>query len=518
MSRKNTRKNYIADKSAKRVTADAWNNPALKIGMGSGNPTDKQVYRTTFLSNNYTELRSMYRCNWICRKVVDLAATDMLRSGFEIKGEIDPKKIKQITKEWKRLNINAKLFDALSDARLFGGSIAFMVISGQDPTTPLRPNTIKKGDFLGIRTFDRWQCIPSVEIDDVTDEPLYYMLVPISGDYGSTMKAVNYEEMRATGNGSVLVHHSRIIKFGGDRLPYIDWLNNLRWKASILESGEDRINFYNTATAAVSSMITKAGFRTIKINGLRDLLANRGNTDVNASYDQLVKLLDFVSTAQSLEGSTVIDAEDSIDVAGYTFGNIDEAVNVLKEQIAGMYGYPITRLFGQSAKGLNATGELDEKMYFDHISTEQERNLQPCYQTLLDVIYRNVFSQAPPVDYDFEFSPLWQMSDEQKANIANTNAQTITAYTNSGIFERDTALKEIKQLSDITGVGSNITDEDITEAEAEEPPTGEDVLDDYEANVKNQKKEEAELTGETEGNSKGKISKISDWFKLRRAA
>ena len=44
------------------------------------------------------------------------------------------------------------------------------------------------------------------------------------------------------------------------------------------------------------------------------------------------------------------------------------------------------------------------------------------------------------------------------------------------------------------------------------------MLDDYEANVKNQKKEEAELTGETEGNIKGKISKISDWFKLRRAA
>ena len=80
------------------------------------------------------------------------------------------------------------------------------------------------------------------------------------------------------------------------------------------------------------------------------------------------------------------------------------------------------------------------------------------------------------------------MSDEQKANIANTNAQTITAYTNAGIFERDTALKEIKQLSDITSVGSNITDEDITEAEDEEPPTGEEVLEDYEANVKNPEK------------------------------
>jgi len=45
----------------------------------------------------------------------------------------------------------------------------------------------------------------------------------------------------------------------------------------------------------------------------------------------------------------------------------------------------------------------------------------------------------------------------------------------SGLISRATALKELKQLSRITGHFSNITDDDIKEAEMEGPPVPEDV-------------------------------------------
>lgn len=48
---------------------------------------------------------------------------------------------------WDKLNKNIKW------SRLYGGSLAFMMIDGQNVLTPLNPNTIGKGQFKGVRVF-----------------------------------------------------------------------------------------------------------------------------------------------------------------------------------------------------------------------------------------------------------------------------------------------------------------------------------------------------------------------------
>jgi len=69
------------------------------------------------------------------------------------------------------------------------------------------------------------------------------------------------------------------------------------------------------------------------------------------------------------------------------------------------------------------------------------------------------------------------MSEKERADIANTVSTAVTTVEESGIISRATALKELRQSSDVTGVFSNISDEEIKEAEGDEPPGAEEAIE-----------------------------------------
>ena len=62
------------------------------------------------------------------------------------------------------------------------------------------------------------------------------------------------------------------------------------------------------------------------------------------------------------------------------------------------------------------------------------------------------------------------MSEDQKATITTQTTTAVVGAYESQIIDRATALKELRQLSAITGAFSNVTDEDIQQAIDEPPP------------------------------------------------
>jgi hypothetical protein len=95
---------------------------------------------------------------------------------------------------------------------------------------------------------------------------------------------------------------------------------------------------------------------------------------------------------------------------------------------------------------------------------------------LVDLTYRSKIGRAPPEGFSLSFNPLWQMSDTEKATIAVGVTNAVTQAYDSGLVDRPTAMKELRQSADVTGVWSNITDEDVKAAEAEPPPPPETGL------------------------------------------
>ncbi len=173
---------------------------------------------------------------------------------------------------------------------------------------------------------------------------------------------------------------------------------------------------------------------------------------------------------QTNEGLTLMDKNDTFETTNYTFAGLSDVGLMFGEQLSGASGIPLVRLFGQSPKGLGATGESELRTYYDNINAQQESKMRNPFEILIKVLWRSTFGTASPKDLEFTFTPLWQMTATDKATNAKTNAETVIGAYEAGLTSRETSLKELRQSSGDTGIFSNISDEDITEAENDEPP------------------------------------------------
>ncbi|MCG6197883.1 DUF1073 domain-containing protein, partial [Anoxybacillus sp. LAT_38] len=72
--------------------------------------------------------------------------------------------------------------------------------------------------------------------------------------------------------------------------------------------------------------------------------------------------------------------------------------------IAGACQIPVTKLFGRSPAGMNATGESDMQNYYEVIQQQQESILGPVLDKLLPIMCMSEFG-AIPDDLEYTFNP-----------------------------------------------------------------------------------------------------------------
>lgn len=443
-----------------QFTKDSFQNFAARVGLGSGNQHDQSTYGFNFTSRDRLKLEAMYRSSWVVGQVVDVVADDMTREGITLRGMDSPEDVEEINQELDRLEIWDNLSDTIKWSRLYGGAIAVMLIDGQNVSTPLNLKTIGKDQFKGLLVLDRWMVLPDLQ-DLVTD---------YGPDYG---KPKFYDVITdSVGLCNQRIHYSRIIRMDGVSLPYWQSIAENLWGQSVVERLEDRLTIFDSATLGAGQLVYKAHLRTYKIKGLRDIIATGGR-----AFDGLVKQIEHIRLWQSNEGMTLMDAEDVFESHQYGFTGLDNILLQFGQQIAGATQIPLVRLFGQSPAGLNATGESDLSNYYDNINQQQERRLRTPLHTLLAVISLSVLGKPLPKTFKFDFASLWQLDDEKKAAIAEKVSNAVSSAEESGLISRKTALKELRQSSEVTGIFSHITDEEIEDAD-DDPPRPRGELDD----------------------------------------
>ena len=134
--------------------------------------------------------------------------------------------------------------------------------------------------------------------------------------------------------------------------------------------------------------------------------------------------------------------------------------------ISGACEIPVTKLFGRSPAGMNATGESDLSNYYEMITRRQESILRPIYDKLFPILFLSVCGFIPD-DLDYSFKPLRIPSEEEKASLTNQYTNNIIQAYQAGLITQKTAIKELSQLTELTGAFSNITDEEINRTKEE---------------------------------------------------
>lgn len=447
-----------------KFTADSFQNFAARVGLGAGSQHDQSGYGFNYLSRNRLKLEAMYRSSWVVGQAVDVVADDMTREGINMRGLAKPEDAEAINQELDRLQVWDKLNETIKWSRLYGGAIAVMMIDGQNVSTPLNTKTIGKGQFKGLLVLDRWMVVPTLE-DLVTE---------FGPDYG--MPKFYDVITDSVGLSNQHVHYSRIIRMDGVKLPYWQALAENLWGQSVIERLEDRLTIFDSATLGAGQLVYKAHLRTYKVEKLRDIIAAGGK-----AFDALVKQINQIRLWQSNEGLTMMDSRDAFETHQYSFTGLDNILMQFGQQISGALGIPLVRLFGQSPAGFSATGESDLSNYYDNINQQQEGRMRTPLQILLEVVSMSILGKPLPDSFKFDFASLWQISDETKANVANTVVDAVTKAEEASLITRRTALKELRQSSEITGIFSHITDQDIEQAD-DDPPAPRSELDDEEQN------------------------------------
>jgi hypothetical protein len=201
------------------------------------------------------------------------------------------------------------------------------------------------------------------------------------------------------------------------------------WHDSTLQILINNLKQYDTATAALATMMFQMNIDVISQTDLRKYLGTKGGPEKVAERFMNLAML------KSFAGVAVIDKDtEEFQRHPYTFSGVDKAYSQLMYDVCGAADVPFTRLFGQSPAGMNATGESDTRNYYDHVAARREESLDGPMDELDQFLVRSAVGTMPE-DYESEWNPLWQESAKEEADAELVRAQTATAYQAIGAID-----------------------------------------------------------------------------------
>ena len=454
MSKKrNSRRTRAGTAGAKQgsiQTMDAFSNPAARIGFGTMDLLQATEYPTVRLTQNYQLLTSLYRDNWIVQNIVATIPNDIIRKWYELRSNISPEQVDQMKKLERKTQIRKKLLLGMYWGRLYGGAVGVILVKGQDDMSqPLELEAVMPGSFMGLQVFDRWSGVyPESEL--VTD--------PENPDFGlPAYYTVRDEE---TGCTAARVHHSRIIRFIGRELPYMEQITEQYWGESELEAIYSEVVKRDNVSGNIAALTFRANINYMETEGMDQLLGT-ANTEMQRRF---YNLMAAQSIMESNFGTRIINKGDAIHNTQYTFTGLSDVYDRIMMDVAGAARTPVTKLFGRSPSGLNATGESDMQNYYDYIDGLRETELRGIIERLLPVMAFSAWGEMPE-DMEVTFPAMWSPDAKEIAEIAERKTSAVLAVYQNDLIDSSTAQQELQATADETGMWRKISDESIKAGE-----------------------------------------------------
>lgn len=397
------------------------------IMSGKGTSADRSVWnRYTFVPLDPLNVEAAYRGSWLMRKVVDVPALDMVRAWRD--WQTDKDSIEKIEAEERRLELKVKCKRALILSRLYGGGAIFMGTRDTDVSQPVKPETVGLGGLTYLHVFSRWQMTLGPRRLDPADEwfgkPEYYMINVDPAQQG------------------VRIHPSRMIEFIGQPNPEGSYLqSNMQgswlWGDPLMQSIQTAIQNAEIAQDGFASLIDKASTDILK---MPQLTARSATPEYEA---QLIKRFSAASMSRSNWRMLAIDGDEDWQQLQVSWAGIPNVMDAFLLTVAGAADIPMTRLLGQSPRGLQATGDGEERDYQSMIKARQDEQLVPALDRIDQLMLRSALGTMPS-DVYYELGPLQEATEKDAALMEFQLSQTIAEYAATGLIP-DAALTAIAQ-------------------------------------------------------------------------
>jgi len=326
-----------------------------------------------FLSEAYVELG-------LVQTIVDVPVDDGLRGGVEIKSkQLDEPQIAELLVSLDRDDDINTLGQAAKWNRLFGGA-GVMVITDQDPSTPIDIEAITADSKLEFRAVDMWE--------------LFWDKQNTEG-YDPAIQSENFEHYSYYGEQ---VHKSRVMRMKGLTAPSFIRPKLRGWGFSVVEALIRSINQYLKATDLGFEVLDEFKLDIYKIKNLV-------NTLMSPNGDQKIKeRIALANYQKNYQNAIVMDSEDDFDHKQLSFAGLAEAMTGIRMQVASDMRMPLTKLFGISAAGFSS-GEDDIENYNAMVESQVRNKLKYNILRVCEIKCQKLFGFIPD-DLSVSFKPL----------------------------------------------------------------------------------------------------------------
>lgn len=396
------------------MKADGWKNLLTLSGTKRDRTTRSQFYRNSKLDRN--TLENLYSSSGIARRLIDIFAQDSLREWFYT----DDEKSSELQDRFEEIYLHSHLFKFLSLSRLHGGALLLLLIDdGRNLAEPLNEQAIQS--IEGFRVYDRWSV--SWALNMVYHDPSHQF-------YGEP----EFYEIQPSFSVPFRVHESRVVKLDGLIVSDRERRENQGWGLSFLEPVYQYLRDLDGTHRASASIVEDFIQTVMSVKGLTDLIGSGGE-------ENIVKRLEILDLSRSVLNTILMDADgEQFSKQASSVAGLSEILNAFRIQLSSASGIPMTKLFGISPGGLNATGNSDIRNYYDDIANYQRIYLKPVLERLVKLFIlekKGPYKGIEPEKWSLHFNSLWQLDEREKSEIQKIVADTDAIYMDRGVFRPD---------------------------------------------------------------------------------
>lgn len=394
----------VPEKSSYRH--DSWQNAESGQGMPGIDKTLSTTFSPYNTALNYQVLQSLYKTDWLSRKICMRPAKDATRKFIQFK---DVDKNKGVSDKFKDIGVRQKIKTAIAWSRLFGGAGIVLITKDADAESPLES---KPDNLVDLEVYDRWDLTPVVYDTDYN-----------STNYMKPLIFQTYEGKR--------FHHTRVCKFMGAELTRREWIEELYWGGSIVTSVYSAIKHLQATYDDVRHILTELNIGILKVP---NLTATNIQGGAQAAVQRRVNKFNLTKSNYRV---AAIDAEEDFQFINRTVPGVTDLMNQFKTAVGAASEMGELVLFGESPAGFGGSQEELLATYYDMVEDIRQDQIAPCVETLL---YADGYEDA-----EWSFESLYEMSDMNKSLIMQQSAAAIMPLLNTLLTPED-AINQLNSL------------------------------------------------------------------------
>ncbi len=367
------------------------------------------------------DLEDLYQFNGIAAAVIDVPADDATRRWVDVRaGENELPEVDEALAaipvrdgiHGRRRGGQVAINRVLKLSRMTGGG--YLIVSARDGRNP-------------------WEPLDETNLEAIEAVYIHHAFEVYPHDYDDTGQVRLYQlapdASQAGHNQYTLVHASRVWPFPAVELTASRQVYRNGSGDPVLQRVVRELKHAGFTEEQAARTVARNNVSWFKTKDLKAQVSQDGGS-------KLRKRLRIMARARSTLGMTPLDATEDVGYLTASLSGISDLLDRYPHRVCASSRIPMTKLYGTSPGGLNATGESDVRNYYDMVDGSIIKlHVLPCVRWLTRLLM--LCAQGPtggqiPEGWTVMAKPLWEMSPKEKAEVEKLEADADAIYMDRG--------------------------------------------------------------------------------------